>query len=88
MSLTITTNILVLQALRASNCLVADIDAAQLIYVDLYCPYITWLGIVHHADIPEELMETPGDDILKVSLLIRELLSRMAMSQLNAGCYT
>ena len=59
-----------LQALQESSCIVddmdlADMDLADIIYVDLYCPYITWLGTVHNAK--EGLKETPADDILKVA---------------------
>ena len=58
---------LALQELHESNCVVAEISAAQLVYVDLYCPYITWLATVHmYGD--EVTGETPADDILKVGL--------------------
>ena len=53
-----------MQALRDNGCVVADMDKAQLVFVDFYCPYISWLGYVHYSTV--SLEETPADDILRV----------------------
>ena len=55
-----------MQALRSGGCTTPDIDKAQAVYVDLYCPYITWLGQLHHRG-RDGVTTSPGDDILKVS---------------------
>ena len=52
------------QALRENGCVVADMDQAQLVFVDFYCPYISWLGYVHYSK--ASLEETPAHDILLV----------------------
>lgn len=59
-----------LQALQKADCLTTEIDEARLIYVDLYCPYIKWLGYVHSKyayDVWDEDL-IPTKDILKVSI--------------------
>ena len=56
------------QELRDGGCIVDDIGAAQLVYVDLYCPYTTWLAAVHLYK-NDVVGETPADDIVKVKTL-------------------
>ena len=68
-----------LQELHDSDCVVADNSAAQLVYVDLYCPYITWLAAVHMYG--EGVNgETPTDNILKVGFHWLFEYMRMARS--------
>ena len=57
----------------------------QAVYVDLYCPYITWLGQVHQRG-REKLTATPGDDLLKVGAVDRELWGCSCTNSLTVAC--
>lgn len=55
----------------------------QAVYVDLYCPYITWLGQVHQWGRPG-LTATPGDDLLKVGAAGQRLWGTCSCRPLQA----
>lgn len=56
-----------LQALRASDCVVDDLDAAKMVFADDYCYYISWVGMGHllGKDAFQQVVGTPGDHMLK-----------------------
>ena len=59
---------LCVQALKVSDCVTEDIDAAQAVFVDDYCYYVSWLGTGHLLGNKAfmNITDTPGDHIVKV----------------------